>query len=285
MLAQGDRPFGNRLDDLTRAFQEARANTIDSRRYNRTYLLGRANTDPLEPGHHVVLKVGNRSAMTSRWDPHWMVTRCNGPAVYINHQLTGVNKVVNRDKLLRVDPDVVWDEVNPRPPRAPRQRPLLFPLPGPDDALHEGGPADGEDPDWLPGGRRRARAAPPPAIAPDPPVVVDAREMLDQGVQAGGAGNGVPGTAADADQRPDPTPPVATRPTSPPLPTPDYNLRPRDRLRATARARENFRLDQEGDAELRGIFIRSRPESRSPSPAERKRQKLDCIALVQELCW
>ena len=83
MLAQGDRPFGNRLDDLTKAFQKAKASTIESRRYNHKYLSARANTTELRPGDHVVLKVGNREGLTSRWDPQWVVTRVNGPATYI----------------------------------------------------------------------------------------------------------------------------------------------------------------------------------------------------------
>ena len=139
MAARGAHPFGNRLDDLTRAFQEARQRTLDSRHYNRYYQQQRANTTELAPGDSVVLKVGNRQGMTSRWDPHWMVVRVSGPAVTIYQAETGKRKVVNRDKLMPVPPDLAWDEVNPRPRRRPRRAPIQLD-PGVQDIMYEGNP-------------------------------------------------------------------------------------------------------------------------------------------------
>ncbi len=52
---RGDRPFGNRLDDLARAFQDAKHSTEESRRNNRVALLKRANTKELNVGDSIVL--------------------------------------------------------------------------------------------------------------------------------------------------------------------------------------------------------------------------------------
>ena len=84
MTSQGEHPFGNRLVDLTRAFKLVEERTRDSRRYNWERLMHRANTKEIRVGDHMVLKVGNREGLTSRWDPQWVVTRANGVAVYID---------------------------------------------------------------------------------------------------------------------------------------------------------------------------------------------------------
>ena len=80
-------------------------------------------------GDSVVLKAEQRDQLTSRWDPHWEVTRINGPVVYIRNQMTGKYKPVNREKLRLVDPTVAWDDVNPRPRRQIRRPRGLRALP------------------------------------------------------------------------------------------------------------------------------------------------------------
>ncbi len=55
--------------------------------------------------------------ITSSWDPHWTVTQVRGKVVYVRHEPSGKTKVLNRDKVQIVDPDVNWDGVNPRPVR------------------------------------------------------------------------------------------------------------------------------------------------------------------------
>ena len=61
--------------------------------------------------------------MTSRWDPHWQVTRVNGQAIYLHHQQSGKARVVNREKVRIVDPNIQWDEIRPRPLNAPFRPP------------------------------------------------------------------------------------------------------------------------------------------------------------------
>ena len=72
-------------------------------------------------GDSVVLAAHDRVAMTSRWDPHWEITRVSGPVVYVRNQLTGKHKPVNREKVRLVDTTVSWDEINPRPRRRIRR--------------------------------------------------------------------------------------------------------------------------------------------------------------------
>ena len=113
--------FGNRLDDLARALREVWHNTQESHRHNRARLQRRANLGELQVGDSEVLKAEQRGQFTSRWDPHWEVTRINGPVIYIRNQLTGKYRPVNREKVRLVDPTLAWDEINPGPPRIIRQ--------------------------------------------------------------------------------------------------------------------------------------------------------------------
>ena len=52
--------------------------------------------------------------------------RVRGQVVWIRHQLTGRERVVNRNKVKIVDPTIGWDDVRPRPIRTrPRIGPTL----------------------------------------------------------------------------------------------------------------------------------------------------------------
>jgi hypothetical protein len=84
---------------------------------NRERLQRKANIGMLSVGDSMVLAAHDRVAMTSRWDPHWEVTRVSDPVVYVRNQFTGKYKPVNREKVRLVDPTIAWDEVNPRPSR------------------------------------------------------------------------------------------------------------------------------------------------------------------------
>ena len=62
--------FGNRLDDLAGAYQEASDNTENARMYNRARLAARANVDAsLRVGDMVVVKAEEAFTNTSKWDP------------------------------------------------------------------------------------------------------------------------------------------------------------------------------------------------------------------------
>ena len=147
-----DNYFGNRLDDLTVALRMARQSTRDSRRYNKERLDKRANCQDIRTGDTVVIKAEERLTVTSRWDPQWEVTRVRGPVVWIRQQQTGKNKVLNREKVRLVDPEINWEDIYPRPIRDQRRR-AAIPPPQPNLAAN------------------RSQAAPstPPSVPQDDP--------------------------------------------------------------------------------------------------------------------
>ena len=112
-----DQTFGNRLDELARALKIARAMTEDSRKHNRERLARKANARQISPGDSVIIKSEARVTLTSRWDPHWTVTRVRGPVISLHHQQTGKTKVLNAEKCRIVNPEQNWDSCNPRPIR------------------------------------------------------------------------------------------------------------------------------------------------------------------------
>ena len=110
-------PLCGRLQQLSDGLQNARALTEESRRYNRERLARKANNSELEVGDSVVIKAHEHLTTTSRWDPQWVVTQVRGKVIFIKHQQSGQTKVLNHNKVHLVDPDISWDEVNPRPVR------------------------------------------------------------------------------------------------------------------------------------------------------------------------
>ena len=104
--------FLTRVDNLSTALKAAREHTEDSRKYNKLRLDRKANDGLLNPGDMVVLLASEPLTFTSKWDPHWQVTRISGTTVH-------------RSKVRIVDQHMVWDHVAPRPKR--RQRPRGIP--------------------------------------------------------------------------------------------------------------------------------------------------------------
>ena len=113
--------FGTRVDNLSTALKAAREHTEDSRKYNKIRLDRKANDGLLNPGDMVVLLASEPLTFTSKWDPHWQVTRISGTTVLLRHQQSGQTKRVHRSKVRLVDQHMVWDHVAPKPKR--RQRP------------------------------------------------------------------------------------------------------------------------------------------------------------------
>ena len=113
--------FGDHLDNLVEVFQVARINTENSRKYKHERLARRVNASPLSVGDSVMAKAEERMTLTSRHDPFWEVYRVRGPVTYIRHPQTGKTKVLNREKLALVDPNIQWDKIRVRPIRNTRQ--------------------------------------------------------------------------------------------------------------------------------------------------------------------
>jgi ribosomal protein S17 len=110
-------PLTGRLQELSEGLQRARALTEDSRKYNRERLARKANTGELHVGDTVVIKAHEPLTATSRWDPQWVVTQVRGKVIFIQHQQSANTKVLNQNKVCLVDPNISWDEINPRPVR------------------------------------------------------------------------------------------------------------------------------------------------------------------------
>ena len=88
--------FGNRLDDLATAYQEARDTTENARKYNLARLAARTNVELTN---------------TSKWDLQFQVIRVEGTMHWLRHQVTGQERRVHRDKVRLVDPEMVWDSL------------------------------------------------------------------------------------------------------------------------------------------------------------------------------
>ena len=109
--------FWSRVDSLSAALKSARTNSEDARKFNKARLAKKANDGLINPGDMVVLLAAEPLTLTSRWDPQWQVTRVSGTTIFLRHQQSGQIKKVHRSKVKVVDPDMVWDDVNPRPRR------------------------------------------------------------------------------------------------------------------------------------------------------------------------
>ena len=118
-MAERASPLEGRLQDLSEALDTARVLTEESRKYNRERLAGQANAKELKVGDTVVVKAQEPLTLTSKWDPQYTVTQVRGKVVWIRHQQSGRTKVLNRNKVVLVDPDIVWDEIRERPLRRP----------------------------------------------------------------------------------------------------------------------------------------------------------------------
>ena len=154
---EGDDPraIGERIDELARAFKEAARSTEDSRRYNLQRLQQRASKKLIQPGDQVVLVAQERAPLDARWDHQYSVTRVRGPVLTVINMRTGKRRVINRDKVKLVDPDLEWSDVRPRPTRTAR-RPINVPAPAPAAQLPATQPAErAEVRDTAPLKRRR----------------------------------------------------------------------------------------------------------------------------------
>ena len=68
-------------------------------------------------GDTVILKAREPLSLTAQWDYRFLVTKISGKVVTVVHPVTGVRKVVNREQLRVVNPDIAWERVHLRPRR------------------------------------------------------------------------------------------------------------------------------------------------------------------------
>ena len=115
-----NQPLDARLTDVSSALRAAIEETYNARKYNRERLAKQANQGIINVGDTVVVKAQEPLSLTSKWDPQWTVTAVKGKVVTLIHQQTSKQKVLNVDKVRVVDPNIIWDDVNPRPIRNSR---------------------------------------------------------------------------------------------------------------------------------------------------------------------
>jgi len=111
------RPFGSRLEELSTALDAARMETENSRKYNRERLAKKANALHLEVGDSVILAANEPLTLTAKWDHQYEIIRIDGTTHWVRHQSSGKTLKVHRDKLRLVDPEMLWDNIPPRPKR------------------------------------------------------------------------------------------------------------------------------------------------------------------------
>ena len=122
--------IGDRLKTLSDNLKIAKQMTLESRRYNRDFLARRANASELKIGDTVMLKAEpGRLPLTGRWDPQFEVIRVmtDGLVIEIRNQQTGKTKIVNRERLYMVDPDLAWEGVTKRPKRSKKSKDITPP--------------------------------------------------------------------------------------------------------------------------------------------------------------
>ena len=113
--------FENRLAQQSEIFQKVAQATKESRKYNRARINEKANSKQINVGDHVLLKANEPLSLTAKWDYGYVVTKVNGLTVELLHPESGATMRVHREKVVLTDPDIAWEEINPRP-RRQRQR-------------------------------------------------------------------------------------------------------------------------------------------------------------------
>ena len=83
--------------------------TANSRKYNRERINARATAGEIKVGDTVVVKAHERLTLTSKWDPQYEVYDVCGPVVRVKNQQNGNTRVLNKSKVIVVDPDMIWD--------------------------------------------------------------------------------------------------------------------------------------------------------------------------------
>ena len=242
--SHGNNTFGNRLDDLANALKIARHLTEDSRKYNRERLARKANANDIAVGDSVVIKAEERMTLTSRWDPHWEVTRVRGPVLRIRQQQTGRIRMVNREKVKLVDPTVSWDECRPRPLRV-QHKPKLR--------------ARDVDTSDVRRGDVQVQANPPATVAMDP------SDSDHQPTKKRRHAETQPQTQTDQNQNR------------------RSQRQCRLSERARALCNDNVPSDSDSDNDMEVEYFRKRQGS-LVSEADNKRARMEVIALVSVMC-
>ena len=119
-LLQDTPLLDDRLKIVADALAAAAEGTKNARHYNRERLRKKANIGHVQVGDTVVIKAAEPLSLSSTWDPQWTVTKVRKKVVWLVHQQTNKQKTLNINKIRVVDPNLIWDELHPRPLRQQR---------------------------------------------------------------------------------------------------------------------------------------------------------------------
>ena len=237
--ATNDFQIGSRLRTLADSLKTAANMTEISRKHNRERLEARANAKEIKVGDSVVVAAAERLALTSRWDPQYEVYQVRGPVCWIRHQRTGKERVITREKLRIVDPNLAWDGIAPRPIRNLRKSVI------------------------------------PPSLFQPPTLGADAPPVLCSQVSPDATeGEAAAGTSADAATDANnttasrPASPV-TAPPTPPLAAPAASADPSHQPPDTADA------DMDADTPQRGVKRQRAQRAYHPRQCKQRRREAD----------
>ncbi len=105
---QGD----DRVGTLARVWAGARETLRNEREANEAQQKKKRLSGDLQVGDTVIVLIpGMKRTFQPRWDARWQVMRARHPVYWIRHLPTGQEKVLHREKLRWVPPDMDWGSI------------------------------------------------------------------------------------------------------------------------------------------------------------------------------
>jgi len=99
----------DRVANMILGWQQAKHALRAEREANEQQQKKKRLSGKLWPGDNVLLlKPGYKKTFHPRWDARWMIMRAKHPVYWVHHLPTGLQKVVHRDKLHYLQPNVDW---------------------------------------------------------------------------------------------------------------------------------------------------------------------------------
>ncbi len=83
-------------------------------KYNHARLERWANAKEIHVGDSVILRSHDRASLTTEWDQEYKVTCVSGMTCYLCHQTTRKTKEGPSIHVHVVDPNLIWDRIQPR---------------------------------------------------------------------------------------------------------------------------------------------------------------------------
>ena len=102
----------DRVQTMYHTWRAARLLIEQSRDANERRVAKRPDAPPLKVGDSVLVrKPGLTSVFAPRWSAQWTVIKAKHPTYWLRNLNSGQEKVLHRDKLMFIHPDLTWDGV------------------------------------------------------------------------------------------------------------------------------------------------------------------------------